>query len=172
MGTLLMDVNAARKLQWYIKGTRTAASSKEIEESFNKVKIRYKDLKEKGEKLTDASLYKSTTNIRLTQEGIDQATIKKLDGFDLLWKASLPQWDSFPADAQLALLSIAWAMGVPATIRQRMKALYEAVVSRDFTKAAEESHFTGTSSKREWKNQAYEFMFLNAALRINSIKKY
>jgi len=51
------------------------------------------------------------TNLRLTPEGVEQVVLRKLDEVD----AQLAQrWQEYPtwcADAQLAVLSMAWAMG-------------------------------------------------------------
>jgi hypothetical protein len=50
--------------------------------------------------------------MRMTDEGMDRLVASRLAQTErTLREKYFPQWDSFPADAQLACLSIAWAVG-------------------------------------------------------------
>ncbi len=51
------------------------------------------------------------TKIRLTDEAIDALVDRQLAANEASIKRRFPAWDSFPADAQLAIMSIAWAVG-------------------------------------------------------------
>ncbi len=163
VGNLLKNADEAKKLKWHLKDTMDAASPSQIEEGFDAVRQRYQDLKLKGERLTDASKYRHTTHLRLTDAELMRIVFDKLDRFDAAWKSAIgSEWATFPADAQLAILGISWKMGVPLKVKQEKRALYDAIAKRDFAKAAKESAFSGSSARRRWKNQAIEWMFVNA----------
>jgi GH24 family phage-related lysozyme (muramidase) len=49
--------------------------------------------------------------LHLTPEGVQQVVLAKLDVFDRELKKRFPEWEEWPADAQLATLSMAWACG-------------------------------------------------------------
>lgn len=51
------------------------------------------------------------TSIRLTDEGVLAVARQRLLANEKTLKQFFPQWDSFPADAQLACCSMAWAVG-------------------------------------------------------------
>ncbi len=53
----------------------------------------------------------AATKIRLTDEAIDALVARQLAANEAIVKKRFPAWDSFPADAQLAILSMAWAVG-------------------------------------------------------------
>ena len=130
-----------------------------------------KNLKLKGERLTDASKYRHTTQLRLTDAELMRIVFNKLDRFDAAWKSTIgSEWETFPADAQLAILGISWKMGVPLKMKQEKRALYDAIAKRDFSQAAKESSFSGSSARRRWKNQAIEWMFVNAGT-VDSVQK-
>jgi hypothetical protein len=49
------------------------------------------------------------TNLRLGADGVEQVTMRKADEFVSHLRARYLEWDTWPADAQLATLSMAWA---------------------------------------------------------------
>lgn len=52
------------------------------------------------------------TKVRLTDDGIDSMVAKKLASNELYMRQTFfPDWDAWPADAQLGVCSMAWAMG-------------------------------------------------------------
>lgn len=51
------------------------------------------------------------TTIRLTQAGIQQVVSAELTSDETVLRNYFPSWDSFSADAQMGILSMAWAMG-------------------------------------------------------------
>lgn len=53
----------------------------------------------------------AATKIRLTDEAVDALVDRQLDANEAIIKKRFPAWDTFPADAQLAIMSIAWAVG-------------------------------------------------------------
>lgn len=55
--------------------------------------------------------FERASKIRLTDDGIHQVTMRKLHQFEAVLKGRFLQWEEWPADAQLGVLSMAWAMG-------------------------------------------------------------
>lgn len=74
------------------------------------------------------------TTIRLTGEDIDAITAAKLRSVDVQLARLFADWETWPADAQLALCSWAWAVGAGAEYPRMIAALRR----RDFAEAAEE----------------------------------
>lgn len=55
---------------------------------------------------------------------------------------TFPEWTSWPADAQLASLTMIWAMGDPLAVAKPFRAWASALRSQDFAKAAKESSYS------------------------------
>lgn len=105
IGILIDPVSYALPLPWVRLADGRAASASEIIADWQRVK-------------NDASMARlghraaeRVTSLRLTPEGVERVVLAKLDQVD----AQLSQrWQEYPtwcADAQLAVLSMAWAMG-------------------------------------------------------------
>ncbi len=77
---------------------------------------------------------KRIATLSLTDEGIELVVSRKLAQNDAHLRARFPEWEEWPADAQLATLSMAWACG-PAF---RFPMLEAALKARDFDLAAQE----------------------------------
>jgi GH24 family phage-related lysozyme (muramidase) len=77
---------------------------------------------------------KPHTRLRLTEEGLRDTLLGKLHLHDVHLRGRLPDFESLPADAQLALHSWAWGNG-PASPYPKM---FAALRARDFRAAAEE----------------------------------
>lgn len=133
----------------------SAATREEIAEEWHKVKFR-QDLAHKG-----GMAYRGITSLRLTQAAIDELVGKKLDQIDDHLSRRFVDYASWPADAQLALLSQAWAIG-PAF---NWPMLVAALRARDFIMAANEAHISehgnpGVAPRNRanrvlWRNAAY-----------------
>ena len=55
---------------------------------------------------------RDATKVRLTDDAIDNLVAQKRGEFEAyLKKHHFPEWDAFPADAQLGIMSMAWACG-------------------------------------------------------------
>lgn len=76
------------------------------------------------------------TPLRLTTAGMDALVLGKLESNDRILLARLPDWESYPACAQMALHSLAWACGANAHFPR----LFQDVANRDFDGAAVEIH--------------------------------
>ncbi len=78
------------------------------------------------------------TQLRLDAQGVALVVSRKLDQNDQHLRARFPEWEEWPADAQLATLSMAWACG-PAF---RFPGLEAELRARRFNMAAGECHIS------------------------------
>lgn len=76
------------------------------------------------------------TTLRLTKEGMADLALRKLDSNDSVLRARLTNWEDLPANAQLAMHSLAWACGPGANFPR----LFSAVAAGDFDVASVEIH--------------------------------
>jgi len=109
--------------------------------------------------------YRAITKLRLTEADVDAITLETATGFEAIIRKRFPEYDTWPADAQLGTLSIAWPEG-PAFYLRYPK--FSAAADRlDFGVCADESAIPGGYDAR---NTASALCFNNAAfvLRSNS----
>lgn len=100
------------------------------------------------------------TTLRLTDEGVAHLAHARLDDMERHLVQRFPQWDTFPADAQFAVLSMAWACG-PAFAFPRCEA---AILAQDWTEAARECRIDETGNPGlKPRNLANRILFQNAA---------
>jgi GH24 family phage-related lysozyme (muramidase) len=106
VGNLIDPVAEAVKLPFCWKGPNQPhyATALEIEAEWNHVKGRV-DLAH-----SPASIWNSVTSLFLDDEGIDALVLRRLDANDLILEKRFGH-QSWPADGQLGLHSMAWAMG-------------------------------------------------------------
>lgn len=103
VGNLIDTPEEARKLPWKHPDGRLASGS-EITAAWHAVKAAQPALHWK--------LYEHLTDLRLTDSDIDALVIGKLaSNADYIKLHHFPGWDDFPADAQLGIMSMAWACG-------------------------------------------------------------
>lgn len=102
----------------------------------------------------------SKTRLRLDDAGVKQVVGVKLHEFDVALHRRYPGYEDFPADAQLALLSLSWACGAA----YNFPALDRAVARRDWAACADESQMdeTGNPGLRP-RNIDHRILFHNAA---------
>ncbi|WNO71565.1 peptidoglycan-binding domain-containing protein [Streptomyces sp. AM8-1-1] len=93
-------------LDWFDKDTGVLADRAEIEEEYRKVKF-------SGTSLATTDQKGAVTRLRTSQQAIDALVTRKLDSFEnsLRGRDMFAGYDGWPADGQLGLLSMAWAMG-------------------------------------------------------------
>lgn len=111
VGNLIDPIGAAKGLDWRIGDTTAApapdnaraATADEVTAAWNTVKGAYPG--------TQSSKCASLTNVRLTEAGISALVVSKLKTNDAYVAAHLAPYADLPADAQLAVMSMAWAMG-------------------------------------------------------------
>lgn len=107
VGNLIDPLNGSKalKLPWLRKVDNQPASEQEIRDEWYYLKTR-PDLARKHYKYAG-----NVCKLYLSEEAIDQLVFKKLEDNEKILKKYYPQWDSYPADAQLGILSMAWAVG-------------------------------------------------------------
>lgn len=129
IGVLCDSKAAVRRMPW-VRADGSLASQEEIDADFDRVKSR-QDLKMRG-----GMAYKSVAQLRLTPQGVEDVTLGKLAIMEAELLKRFPEFETWPADAQLATLSMAWACGP----WFKFKALETALRARDFKAAAVHCH--------------------------------
>lgn len=105
---------------------------------------------------------KPHTTLRLTRDGLEFTLMGKLNQMDQHLAKRFPDYETWPADAQLGVLSLSWACG-PAFRFPKCEA---ALRRRDFRTAAVESFMPEerTISGLRPRNRANKTLLLNAAV--------
>lgn len=130
------------------------ANVQQIQDAYRIVKSR-QDAKENG-----GGWFRSVTTLRATQDSIDAYAQSVCDNFEHTL-ATVPNWNDWPADAQLGALSIAWACG-PNFINLWPK-FHTAAWKGDFATMAVESHIDDTNNPGvRPRNTANFLLFQNA----------
>lgn len=106
--------------------------------------------------------YAPLTNITLDMEAIQHLFYTTLYNFEATLQTRFTTYDDWPADAQMALLSMAWAMGP--NFYKTFKAFSDAANTQNFAIAAEQCEFRGggAMSNPTSRNYAHRVMFKNA----------
>ena len=129
------------------------ASRDEIAADWHRVKDR-QDLRHKG-----GMVYGQIARLRLTEDGVRDVTLRKLGNMEDRLRLRFDQWDEWPADAQLAVLSLAWACG-PAFRFPKLAAYLRA---QDWSSAATECDIRPDHGTIKRRNAAQRLCLRNAA---------
>ena len=106
IGNLIDPIALALELPFRSRVTRAPASKDDIAAEWLAVKATT-SLARKG-----ASAAERIAKLELSAAAIDELVGRKLNEFyEIIKTKYFPEFDSYPADAQLAILSMAWAMG-------------------------------------------------------------
>lgn len=132
-GNLIDPISSALGLPWLRNSDNAPASQSEIADEWNRVKG--SGLEQAG---GESNAAQNITTLHLDSDGINRLVQGKLDSNEAILSGRFSNWDSWPADAQLAAHSMAWADGA----NFRFPKLVAAVNAMypDFTTAADESH--------------------------------
>ncbi|MFE6040219.1 peptidoglycan-binding protein [Streptomyces sp. NPDC056452] len=125
---------AANELGWQVGSGGPAATQEDVASAWDAVKARL-DLAPHGHRA-----FEGLTGLRLDNSEIDRHVYAKLDQMEsfLITRAPFAQFSTWSANAQLATLSMCWALGPNFHFP-----LFEGwVAERDWNAAAEECHFT------------------------------
>lgn len=157
-GLLLDPVELAVSLPWQ-RSDGVLASRSEIIDDWNRIK-NHPD----APRLGHLSV-KNVAQLRLTNEGLDRAVSVKIAQNEAILRQGFPEWDSWPADAQLGGMSMAWAVG-PAFWQRGWPKLTAALRAQDFRTAAIESFMPeeSTIGGLRPRNRANRILFTNAAI--------
>lgn len=154
IGYLIDSIAAAQALPWK-RGDGSLASSDEVATEWTLVKNSYPG--------TQSFDDQYITSLRLSQADVNSLTMQRLKSFEGIYSQAFPNYTTLPADAQLGIASMAWAMG-PGFVRTFTK-FVDAVNRGDFLTAATESHISNGSAER---NAADKKLFENASIVTNS----
>jgi GH24 family phage-related lysozyme (muramidase) len=152
IGNLIDPINTALNLPWRHRATGELASGPEIVSAWNTVKGRI-DLNQKG-----GGYYRNVTDLYLDKEAIQELVRQRLNQNEAILRQGFPNYDSLPADAQLGILSMAWAAGP--YFYKSFPMFTKAVNSGDYVTAAVQSHMKGLNADRQIANRE---LFANAA---------
>ena len=157
IGNKIDPMSQALSLPWKIDGR--PASQVEIAQAWNTVKQAWPDV----QSLNSAKL----TNLRLDSEGIRALVNRTLKTNDAMLAHAYPGYGDWPADAQLAILSMAWAMGAGHILPGGDFRSFIAAISKappDFRAAAASSHIDDRNNPGLVpRNEANKILFENAA---------
>lgn len=111
---------------WLLEGTSELPSPPQVVHEWGKVKAMPKAM--------HFARYKDSCRLRLSMAGVDDLLQARMQLFEGTLRHYFPAWDTFPADAQLAIMAMAWACGAgfPATF----KTFAAFVLKRDWANAA------------------------------------
>jgi hypothetical protein len=153
----------ARRLPWQVGVDGEFASDQEIDNAWDVVKSRM-DLAPRG-----GGIFVDITELRISDEAIDHLVETRLAEMASFLKgrtmlidgsrvAPFGDFDSWPADAQLGLLSMAWGMG-PAFNFPKFQ---HAAFARDWLTAADECRFNPEVGTIVTRNDHNQKLFRNA----------
>ncbi|WP_406724914.1 hypothetical protein WJ438_09985 [Streptomyces sp. GD-15H] len=144
----------ARRLRW-LTADGDEATAEQIDSEWDLVKSRT-DLAPRG-----GGSFAAITSLRLPDDEIERLVFSKLDEMEghLRRRTEFSSFDSWPADAQLGVLSMSWGMG-PAFRFPRFQAF---VSSDDWEGAATECRFNPEIGTIVIRNDRNQKLFRNAA---------
>lgn len=152
------SLNLANQFGW-ISADASAASSDEVAAEWDVVKARL-DLASSGH-----LAFKDLTHLQLTDDEIDRMIFVKVDQMEVFLKSrnGFADFDNWPADAQLAVLSMSWGMGPAFKFPT-----FEGYVSQgDWADAANECGFQPNEGTITIRNMLDGQSFRNAARVVN-----
>jgi hypothetical protein len=154
VGNLLEPSRLALGLPWQHLRDGTPATPLQIADAWMVVKAR-QDLAGHG-----GGAFRVLTGLWLTDAAIDRLVMGKLTEDDRALAIRFAEYETWPADAQLGLLSLAWACGPMFDFPK----LAAAVRTLDWVTAAAECHIsTRGNAPVGRRNMATQRCFLNAA---------
>lgn len=145
MGDLCDPIDSARALPW-VRPDGTPATDAEVTAAWYAVDALRSD--PKGQKQTNGpatqygQAFARYTSVRLTDEGVQQTVLRQVARNEEILRKFFPSYDALPADGQMAIMSMAWAMG--ADFPEKFPKFTAAVNAGDWETAKAESAFKGS----------------------------
>ena len=156
IGNLIDPISLALPLPWVHKDIGEPAAEAAIRTDWDRVKGDL-SLAKKGHRACEA-----ITELRLTEEGIASLVRTKLTANEAQLTRVFSDWELWPADAQLGVLSMAWALG--AGFPASWPNFTQAARARDWTAAAANCHINEAGNPGVVpRNAANVRLFENAA---------
>jgi GH24 family phage-related lysozyme (muramidase) len=157
IGNLIDSVAAAQALPWLVNGSNAAASAAQVATEWNKVK-NAPGAAAGGARVTAPPF----TMLHLAPDAIQTLVTNKLNANAAAVKqnASFASFDQWPADAQLGVMSMMWALGGFSAFPTFAKAC----AAQDWATAAQQCHLQDSNNPGVApRNQADVLLFTNAA---------
>ncbi len=151
VGQLLATVAAAQELPFVQRDTAQAATPQDIEADFNEVK------NQPTGKM--AQSYKSATKLDLPANEIDALLQRRIDGFEAELRGQFSEYDSYPEDAQLGVLDMAFNLGTNGLVT-KFPTFTKAARAQDWATCANQCHRQGIGEVR---NEVTKALFESAA---------
>jgi len=154
IGNLIDPIGAALSLPWK-RSDGSPASQDEIRDAWNTVKS-HTELNQRG-----GGSYQGLTTLRLNKQDIKNLVANKVSSNESILRTRFPGFDSWPSDAQLGILSMAWAAGPGFKFPK-----FQAAASKlppDFLTMAKESFMPSLGNKSGGRNDNNNLLFTNAA---------
>lgn len=129
VGNMLRDAAAATRLPFLVEASGEAASEEEIIAEFQRVSEQEPGLL--------ARRYKQYTRLILNDDAIDALLDKRLSRFKSRLRKDFEGFDSFPLDAQLGLIDMAFNLGNHGLVT-KFPSFTKAARQQDWHKCAEE----------------------------------
>ncbi|GAB2816909.1 hypothetical protein GCM10022221_13470 [Actinocorallia aurea] len=166
VGNLIDPVGLALELPFAHKGDGSPASAGEITAEWESLKADRESLAVQGWRACV-----DRTDLELSDADIDVLVQEKAAQFEQTLKSLTPEFagfDDWPADAQLGLMSMAWALGPAFATGGRWPSFRAAVAAADWTTAAAQCHMNDQGNPGlKPRNDADLHLFTNAALVID-----
>jgi hypothetical protein len=173
VGNLIDPISLARALPFQFKPTNRVskaagqpATGPEIEAEWNHLKnhLKREEMKVRGHRLCEPE-----TNLELSELEVARLFTGKSAANEERLRQTFDRWSEFPADAQLAVMAMAWGLGAGAGISTKFPKFAAACKSMDFEKAARQSHI---STWRPERNEASVRLLQNAACVLRNPAHY
>jgi hypothetical protein len=159
IGVLVDPIDMALTLPLRRMPSGELASRDEIAADWHRVKART-DLSHRG-----GMVYAQIAQLRLDKDGVRTVTDRKLDAMLHRLRLRFDQWDTWPADAQLAVVSLSWACG-PAFGFPKLAAHLR---TQDWRAAADECVIRPDHGTIKRRNEWMRLCLLNAATVYDSM---
>jgi GH24 family phage-related lysozyme (muramidase) len=162
-GNLIDPIDLALPLPFVKKAGGLPATRDEIIAEWNLIKDKdnARQLKTKGHRACQP-----LTNLKLTRDAINDLCARRLQGNEANLKKikAFARFDEWPADAQLGLHSMAWAMGSGFAFNERWPGFRKACAAMDFDAAANNCKMSEVGNRGLVpRNRANVHLFRNAS---------
>lgn len=142
MGNKIDPLRDALGLPWTVGVSGPPATRAEVTAAWNVVKNDARARKEGWPRAFSLA----ANNVYLSDAAVDALILKRLSENDRSLRARFPEFEEWPADAQLAVHSMVWAMGAGRLFASFPKCC-RALEKGDFAAAANECRMTGGGGK-------------------------
>jgi GH24 family phage-related lysozyme (muramidase) len=165
-GNLINSVAAAQRLEWQFRATPgVIADAAAVEGEWNRIAH---SPESRAMSQGGGGFYRRITTLDLTPKSLSRLFNDRLASLEAglktyndAGKRPYANFDNWPADAQLGLLSLGWAMGS----QFRWRNFQTACLAEDWDAAAQESHMSEVGNAPIWKrNIANYILFQNASI--------